>query len=116
MNNTEMKEHLLNLMLEGDSSIRSPYGLYGHPSMWNLLTEGGIITAIRPATAQERVGHKWVEVSGICWGRHKDGEWIAGEQHQVSTFDWFVGRELFPALQRGADLCKIVPREEVPSP
>lgn len=116
MTDIELKEHILAIILEHDPDLRSPYKLYGCPPMWDLFEKDGLTTSIRPATAQSRVDFQIVEEPGIAWGRHKGGEWLAGEQHSSATFDWFITRVLRPALEEGASLRECAPTLESPTP
>lgn len=78
-------EAILETITTENPDIKSPYGLYGYPPMWNLLTHEGRTMAVRPSKAQDRVGHQYVEKDGFSWGWHVDGAWQPGDQHMVST-------------------------------
>lgn len=100
----EIREGVLALFTERPHDIRSPYALYDHPPMWNVFEEDGAVTAVRPAVVMDRVDWRYVETQGIGWGRHRDGEWIRGEQHYSGSWDHFIDKVLIPALERGASL------------
>lgn len=85
MNTQATIEAILETIMTEDGAIKSPYGLYGYPLMWDLLTYEGRIMAVRPAKAQTRAGHRYEETKGFSWGWHVDGAWQPGEQHMVST-------------------------------
>lgn len=73
--------------------------------MFDLFIEDGVTTAIRGGTTQERVNFAYVEVPGVKWGRHVDGEWDRDYQERSATFEYFIEKTLRPALERGANFC-----------
>jgi hypothetical protein len=90
------------VFFDTEPDIQSPYGLYGHPPMWNLLEFNGITIAIRPSLTSEKIGFVWREVQGICWGFHEDGEWKRDIQHTSSTIQSFLDTVCNPVIEAGA--------------
>lgn len=115
----KMREDIHAVVLEREPDMRSPYGLYGSPPMWSLLDSpvDGRTLAIRPTTVQERRGHTFQEISGICWGWHRDGAWAKYEQHHSASYEHFIERVLLPQLAAGAELRSATqPEETLPTP
>lgn len=87
-------ECVLKIFLEHDPAARSPYGLYGHPPMWRILSIGDREILARPGRTMVRVHHAWKEVDGVHWQERRDGHWVGqGMSGSMATFlgwarDW----------------------------
>jgi hypothetical protein len=64
MKTKNIEEKILEIVFDNDPTHKSPYGLYGYPSMWEVGRKDGIIYTVRPHQTRDRVGVRWIEVPG----------------------------------------------------
>ncbi|MBW3243272.1 hypothetical protein KUV57_11245 [Epibacterium sp. DP7N7-1] len=85
-----IKEFVLSHVLNREPDEKSPYAIDGHPGMWIVARcEDGADLAVRPARAQERIGHQYQEVDGVAFQKIRNGEWI--DQGMKSSWQMFAG-------------------------
>lgn len=101
-----IKEDILSVFMDEPADLKSPYGLYGFPEMWNLFSVDGITFAARPTRVMDRQFEfgEFVEIDGISWGQHRDGQWLSDIQHRASSYSYFITNVLTPAIAGGAVL------------
>lgn len=83
------KEDILKIWLDAAPVVRSMYGLYGYPPMWETFKDGDLTLYSRPCKTLTRPTdfHPWEEVNGIHYQWMRNGRW-AGQGFQ-STFEYF---------------------------
>lgn len=93
------RENLLAIWLDRQSDDRSPYGLYGFPSIWKTLEVDGVKLFTRSGKTQRRLpGFGYREEDGVHYQWKANGRWV-GQGH-AAPFDWF--EENFASIIAGA--------------
>ena len=83
------KEDILKTWLDTKPVVKSMYGLYGNPPMWETFKDSDLTLYSRPGkTITRSTGVlPWEEVDGIHYQWMRNGRW-AGQGFQ-STFEYF---------------------------
>jgi hypothetical protein len=83
------REELLKLWFDTKPTARSPYGLYGHPAMWETFRESELVLFSRPGKTMTRPSPfaPYEEVDGVHYQWQRDGQWVG--QGCQCTFEWF---------------------------
>jgi hypothetical protein len=82
------EEHMLEIMFDTETTVRSPYKLYGCPEMWKIGEINGFELFARYSQVQERTVIGWEKVAGISYQWQKDGKWTG--QGLQSSFKYLM--------------------------